>query len=120
MQFKELLHYTTNECMVVSTTSIKDFMRQELKQISSYQQTREVKNKFTLKELQAKEYPFLDYDIPAILDELLTKKFIALLESKRAKENNKVYDLMCCKFHRIIDHHNKKMCVKENIMILVR
>ena len=35
-------------------------------------------NQSTLKELQAKEFPFLDSDVPVILDELLTKKVIAL------------------------------------------
>ncbi|KAK4718035.1 hypothetical protein R3W88_016373 [Solanum pinnatisectum] len=47
-------------------------------------------------------YPFLDSNVPAILDELLTKKVIALPESKRPKESNKFDDPMYCKFHRII------------------
>ncbi|KAH0769601.1 hypothetical protein KY290_013582 [Solanum tuberosum] len=71
--------------------------------------------------LQAKEYPFPDSDIPAILDELLTKKVIALPESKRPKESNKVDDPMYCKFHRIISHYTTKcFSLKEKIMALVR
>jgi len=84
-QFKESLDYTTNESMAVTTTSMKASTRQKLKEIEAHQQMREVKNQSTLKELQAKEYPFSDSDIPAILDELLTKKVIALPESKRPK-----------------------------------
>ncbi|KAH0658321.1 hypothetical protein KY289_027069 [Solanum tuberosum] len=87
---------------------MKASTRQKLKEIEAHQQTREVKNQSTLKELQAKEYPFPDSDIPTILDELLTKKVIALPESKRPKESNKVDDLMYCEFHRIISHHTTK------------
>ncbi|KAK4718534.1 hypothetical protein R3W88_016872 [Solanum pinnatisectum] len=52
---------------------------------------------------------------------LLTKKVIALPESKRPKESNKVDDPMYCKFDRIIGHHTTKCFIlKENIMTLVR
>ncbi|KAG5614850.1 hypothetical protein H5410_014674 [Solanum commersonii] len=72
-------------------------------------------------ELQAKEYPFSDSDVPAIFNELLTNKVIALPESKRLEESNKVDDPMYCKFHRIIIHHTTKCFIlKEKIMILVR
>ncbi|KAH0672192.1 hypothetical protein KY284_023279 [Solanum tuberosum] len=75
--------------MAVTTTSMKASTKQKLKEIAAHQQTREVKNQSTLKKLQAKDYPFPDSDVPAILDELLTKKVIALPESKRPKESNK-------------------------------
>ncbi|KAK4721248.1 hypothetical protein R3W88_011481 [Solanum pinnatisectum] len=66
-------------------------------------------------------YPFLEFDVPAILDELLTKKVIALPESKQPKESNKVDDPMYCKFHRIVGHHTIKCFIlKEKIMTLVR
>ena len=69
---------------------------------------REVKNQSTLKELQAKEYLFPDSEVPAILDELLTKKVIVIPESKRPEESNKVDDPMYCKFHSIMGHHTTK------------
>ncbi|KAH0642340.1 hypothetical protein KY285_033206 [Solanum tuberosum] len=120
-QFKESLDYTTNESLAVTMTSMKASTRQKLKEIEAHQQTREVKNQSTLKELQAKRYPFSDSDVPAILDELLTKKVIALPESKRPKESNKFDDPMYCKFHRIISHHTTKCFIlKEKIMTLVR
>ncbi|KAK4723318.1 hypothetical protein R3W88_026097 [Solanum pinnatisectum] len=59
-----------------------------------------------------------DSDVSAILDELLTKKVIALPESK---ESNKVDDPMYCKFHCIIGHHTTKCFIlKEKIMTLIR
>ena len=61
---------------------MKAYGRKKFKDIVAHQQMREVKNQSTYKELQAKEYPFPESDVPAILDELLTKKIIALLHSK--------------------------------------
>ncbi|KAG5600007.1 hypothetical protein H5410_031377 [Solanum commersonii] len=72
--------------------STSAFTRQKLKAIKAHQQMREVKNQSTLKDLQEKKYPFPDFDVPTILDELLTKKVIALPESKQPKESNKVDD----------------------------
>ncbi|KAH0706091.1 hypothetical protein KY285_010625 [Solanum tuberosum] len=100
-------------------TSTKASTRQKLKEIAAHQQTREVKNQSTLKKLQAKDYPFTDTDVHAILNELLIKKVIALPESKRPKESNKVDDPMYCKLHWIIGHHTTKCFIlKEKIMTL--
>ena len=125
IQFKESLDYTTNESMEVTRTSMKasTFMRasgrQNFKEIVAHQQMREVKNQSTWKELQPKEYPFLDSDVPAIIDELLTKKVIALSASKRPEESNKVDDYIYFKFHCIIGHHIT-ICftMKENITLV--
>ncbi|GAA0140826.1 hypothetical protein LIER_35290 [Lithospermum erythrorhizon] len=43
----------------------------------------------TLKEMQTKEYPFFDSDIPSILEEMLKEKLIKLPKSKRPEEANK-------------------------------
>ncbi|KAH0776169.1 hypothetical protein KY290_007580 [Solanum tuberosum] len=120
-QFKESLEYQTKESMAVVMTSTKASTRQKLKEKVANEQAREVKNQYTLKELPTKVYPFLDSHIPAILDELLTKKVIALLDSKRPKEFNKIDDPMYCKFHRIICHHTTKCFIlKKKIMTSVR
>ncbi|KAL0340149.1 UNVERIFIED_CONTAM: hypothetical protein Sradi_4531700, partial [Sesamum radiatum] len=42
--------------------------------------------KLTLKEMQAREYPFLDSDVPGIFDDLLAANLIDLLEMKRPEE----------------------------------
>ncbi|KAL0337752.1 UNVERIFIED_CONTAM: hypothetical protein Scaly_2050300 [Sesamum calycinum] len=42
--------------------------------------------KLTLKEMQAREYPFLDSDVPEIFDDLLEANFIDLPEMKRPEE----------------------------------
>ena len=64
--------------MGVTTTSMKASRIQKFKDIVAHQKMREVKNQYTWKELQEKEYPFQESDVPVILDELLTKKVIAL------------------------------------------
>ena len=68
--------------MAITTTFMKGYERKKFKDNVAHQKIREVKNQSTLKELQAKEYPFPKSDVPVILDELLTKKVIALPESK--------------------------------------
>ncbi|KAL0340183.1 UNVERIFIED_CONTAM: hypothetical protein Sradi_4535100 [Sesamum radiatum] len=42
--------------------------------------------KLTLKEMQAREYPFLDSDVPGIFDNLLEANLIDLPELKRPEE----------------------------------
>ncbi|KAL0329230.1 UNVERIFIED_CONTAM: hypothetical protein Sradi_4909700 [Sesamum radiatum] len=42
--------------------------------------------KLTMKEMQAREYPFLDSDVPRIFDDLLQASLIDLPEMKRPKE----------------------------------
>ncbi|KAK4383076.1 hypothetical protein Sango_2811400 [Sesamum angolense] len=42
--------------------------------------------KLTLKEMQAREYPFLDSDVPEIFDDLLEANLIDLPEMKRPEE----------------------------------
>ncbi|KAL0342537.1 UNVERIFIED_CONTAM: hypothetical protein Scaly_1916300 [Sesamum calycinum] len=49
--------------------------------------------KLTLKEMQAREYPFLDSDVPGIFDDLLEANLIDLPEMKRPEEAEQKDDL---------------------------
>ncbi|KAL0396286.1 UNVERIFIED_CONTAM: hypothetical protein Scaly_0077000 [Sesamum calycinum] len=70
------------------------------------QRTTKDRHRLTLKELQEKEYPFLDSDVPYIFDELLERKLIELPESKRPEEVGKVNDPKYCKYHLVVkDNH---------------
>ncbi|KAH0761272.1 hypothetical protein KY290_017345 [Solanum tuberosum] len=80
----------TKEYMAVKTTSVKVTTKSKLKEEEAPSQyPREERQRPTLKELEAKVYPFPDSDVPMILDELLAKKVIDLPESKRPEEINK-------------------------------
>ena len=119
-KFNESSEYQTKDSMAITVTSTTASIRQKLKEKAANQQTREVKNQPTLKELQAKVYPFPDSDVPTILDVLLTNEVISLPESKRHEESNKVDDPNYCKFHRIVGHHTTKCFIlKKKIMSLV-
>lgn len=48
--------------------------------------------------MQEKVYPFPDFDIPAMLEQLLKARLILLPESKRPKEMQKFGDLNYCKY----------------------
>ncbi|KAH0636561.1 hypothetical protein KY289_036476 [Solanum tuberosum] len=58
--------------------------------------------KSILREMQEKEYPFLDSDVSDIFDELLELKLIELPEMKRHDEAGKVDDPNYCKYHRLV------------------
>ncbi|KAL0298906.1 UNVERIFIED_CONTAM: hypothetical protein Sradi_6550400 [Sesamum radiatum] len=60
--------------------------------------------KLTLKEMQAREYPFLDSNVPGIFDDLLEANFIDLPEMKRPEEAEQKDDLKYCKYHRLVGH----------------
>ncbi|XP_075111836.1 uncharacterized protein LOC142181985 [Nicotiana tabacum] len=111
----------TKESMEVKVTSVKVTTKQKVKEDKTPSQyPKEEKRRPTLKELEAKIYPFPNSDVPTILDELLDKKVIDLLESKRPEEIGKVGDPKYCKFHRVISHPTEKCFVlKEKIMVLV-
>ncbi|KAL0416671.1 UNVERIFIED_CONTAM: hypothetical protein Slati_3499000 [Sesamum latifolium] len=60
--------------------------------------------KLTLKEMQARQYPFLDSDIPGIFDDLLEANLIDLPEMKRPEEAERKDDPKYCKYHRLVGH----------------
>ncbi|GAA0165040.1 hypothetical protein LIER_20540 [Lithospermum erythrorhizon] len=64
----------------------------------------------SLKEIQAKEYPFFDFDIPRMFEELLKAKLIELPEPKRHEEANRSMEKDCCKYHNKIMGHPIEKC----------
>ena len=76
--------------------------------------------KSTLREMQKKEYPFLDYDVSEIFDELLELKLIDLQEMKLPDEAAKTNDPNYCKYQRLVSHPLEKCFVfKDRVMRLV-
>ncbi|KAL0303244.1 UNVERIFIED_CONTAM: hypothetical protein Sradi_6192500 [Sesamum radiatum] len=74
-----------------------------------------------LKELQEKEYPFLNSDVPYIFDQLLERKLIKLPESKHLGKAEKVNDPKYYKYHRVVSYPIEKcFVVKEEIMTLAK
>ena len=75
----------------------------------------------SLKEWEQKVYPFLDVDMPEMLEQQLKLQLIVLPECKRLEEMEKVDDPNYCKYHRIISHPIQKCFVlKELIMKLAK
>ncbi|KAH0686458.1 hypothetical protein KY284_017011 [Solanum tuberosum] len=76
--------------------------------------------KSTLREMQGKNYPFLDSDVSEIFDELLVLKLTDLPEMKRPDEAGKADDPNYCKYHRLVSHPLEKCFVfKDRVMRLV-
>ncbi|KAK4388602.1 hypothetical protein Sango_2466800 [Sesamum angolense] len=77
--------------------------------------------KLTLKEMQAREYPFLDSDVPGIFDDLLEANLIDLPEMKRPKEAERKDDPKYYKYHRLVGHAIQDCFVfKHKVMQLAR
>ncbi|KAL0416389.1 UNVERIFIED_CONTAM: hypothetical protein Slati_3470800 [Sesamum latifolium] len=60
--------------------------------------------KLTLKEMQARQYPFLNSDVSRIFDDLLEANLIDLPEMKRPEEAERKDDPKYCKYHRLVGH----------------
>ncbi|KAL0427728.1 UNVERIFIED_CONTAM: hypothetical protein Slati_2947600 [Sesamum latifolium] len=76
---------------------IQEFRRtkekQEIRKGASPFQNLQPQRKLTLKEIQARQYPFLDSDVPGIFDDLLEANLIDLPEMKRPEEAERKDDL---------------------------
>ncbi|GAA0168770.1 hypothetical protein LIER_23412 [Lithospermum erythrorhizon] len=69
--------------------------------------------RLTLKEMQAKEYPFFKSDIPEMFEELPKAKLIELPEPKRLEEAYQSTEPDYCKYHRVLGHPMEKCFFKE-------
>ncbi|KAA0037645.1 retrotransposon gag protein [Cucumis melo var. makuwa] len=99
---KNITNSVINESIVVQETPLKFFSkRNETK----------LERKHTLRERQEKVYPFLDFDVADMLEQLIEKKLIQLPKCKRLEQAIKVDD------HRVISHSVEK-CFMLNKLIL--
>ena len=62
-------------------------------------------------------YPFLDADMPKMLEQLLKLQLIELPECKQPEEMGKVDNLNYCKYHCIISHPIQKCFVLKELII---
>ncbi|KAK4395660.1 hypothetical protein Sango_1720300 [Sesamum angolense] len=77
--------------------------------------------KLTSKEIQAREYLFLDSDVPRIFDDLLEANLIDLPEMKGFEEAERKDDPKYCKYHRLVGHAIQDCFVfKDKVMQLAR
>jgi len=104
----------TKEAMVVNTAPLK-FTAKE-KKIEKRQDVGERKRP-TLKERQEKVYPFPDSDLPDMLEQLLEKQLIELLECKRRAKLGRVNDPNYCKYHRVVSHPVEKCFVLKELIL---
>ncbi|KAL0370604.1 UNVERIFIED_CONTAM: hypothetical protein Sangu_0378500 [Sesamum angustifolium] len=71
--------------------------------------------------MQAREYLFLDSDVPGILNDLLEANLIDLPEMKRPDEAERKDDPKYCKYHRLVGHTIQYCFVfKDKVMQLAR
>ena len=66
------------------------------------------------KEWEQKVYPFIDVDMPEMLEQLLKLKLIELPKCKRPEKMGKVDDPNYCKYHRIISIQSQNALFLKN------
>ncbi|KAA0047151.1 retrotransposon gag protein [Cucumis melo var. makuwa] len=116
---EKIVKSIVKESMVVNTTPLK-FSKRKEGRVEKKDDGSE-RRRLTIKERQAKVYPFLDSDIANILKQLLEKHLIQLPECKRPEQAGKVDYPNHCKYHRVISHPVEKFFVlKELILRLAR
>ncbi|KAL0379306.1 UNVERIFIED_CONTAM: hypothetical protein Sradi_3236100 [Sesamum radiatum] len=77
--------------------------------------------KLTLKEMQVRQYPFLDSDVSGIFDDLLEANLIDLPGMKRPEEAERKDDPKYCKYHCLVGHTIQDCFVfKDKVMQLAR
>ncbi|TYK05705.1 ty3-gypsy retrotransposon protein [Cucumis melo var. makuwa] len=111
---QKVLKGATKEAMVVSTTPLKLVSKE--KKMKKRQDEGE-KRRPTLNERQEKVYPFPDFDLPDMLDQLLEKQLIQLPECKRPAEMGRVNDPNYCKYHRVISHPVEKYFMLKELIL---
>ncbi|KAL0288272.1 UNVERIFIED_CONTAM: hypothetical protein Sradi_7101100 [Sesamum radiatum] len=77
--------------------------------------------KLTLKEMQVRQYPFLDSDVFGIFDDLFEANLIDLPEMKQPKEAKRKDNPKYCKYHRLDRHAIQGyFAFKDKVMQLAR
>ncbi|KAM2951141.1 hypothetical protein COP2_000683 [Malus domestica] len=105
----------TKETMTVNTAPVKISTRGKAIQTEAFRD-QEMRRR-TLNELEEKTYPFPDFDVVAMLDDLLDKKVISLPECRRPEEMNCTDSPRYCKFHRFISHPTEKCFVLKDLIL---
>ncbi|KAM1798587.1 hypothetical protein ACFX12_032641 [Malus domestica] len=105
----------TKEVMTVNTSPVKISTRGKVIQTEAFRDQEMCRR--TLKELEKKTYPFPDSDVVAMLDDLLDKKVIGLLECRRPEEMNRTDNPRYCRFHRFISHPTEKCFVLKDLIM---
>ena len=75
------------------------------------------KRRLTLKEMEEKTYPFPDADVWGMLEDLLEKNVIKLLECKRLEEMRRTNDPKYCIYHRVVSHPVEKCFVLKDLIL---
>ncbi|GKV04930.1 hypothetical protein SLEP1_g17015 [Rubroshorea leprosula] len=117
---KEVKPSKAKETMAVTTAPVKISQQKPKpnpKQGVKIVEDQGQKKKSTLKELQQKEYPFADSEVPAIFEQLLALNLIELPAPKRPEEVGRVNDPKYCKYHQIVSHPIGKCFVLKDLIV---
>ena len=95
---KKIANSVINESMVVHVTPLKSFSKRKETKIERKHDGDEKRHP-TLKEILEKVYPFFDFDVADMLEQLLEKQLIQLSECKQREQVGKIGDPKYYKYH---------------------
>ncbi|KAH6782090.1 hypothetical protein C2S51_007383 [Perilla frutescens var. frutescens] len=105
------------ESMAVKAVPVKFLRKDAGKNVPQEREQR----KLTLREMQQREYPFLDSDVPGIFEDLCKTELIKLPEMKRPEEAGRTDDPKYCKYHRLVGHSIQNCFIfKDKVMQLAQ
>ncbi|XP_062028715.1 uncharacterized protein LOC133744662 [Rosa rugosa] len=99
------------------TTPVKITARVKSNNQNKLEPTHDQTRQRTLRELEAKIYPFPDSDVVDMVENLLQNKIIKLPYCKRPEEMHRINDPKYCKYHRVIGHPTEKCFVLKDLIM---
>ena len=105
----------TKESMAVAAEPVRIFAKEKKEDKTRGPSQENERRRLTLKKMEEKTYPFPDSNVPGMLEDLLEKEIIKLLECKRPEEMGRTNDPKYCKYHRVVSQTMEKCFVLKDL-----
>ncbi|XP_004293971.1 PREDICTED: uncharacterized protein LOC101303401 [Fragaria vesca subsp. vesca] len=114
---RDIMEPENQESLAISTTPIRVMKRVKSNSQKKFQSTQDQARRQTLKDLEAKSYPFPDSNVAEMLENLLEKELIKLPDCKCPEEMYRINDPKYYKYHRVISQPVEKCFVLKDLIM---
>ncbi len=105
------------ESMAITAEPVRIFAKEKKDERRRGSSQERERCRLTLKEMEEKTYPFLDSDVLGMLENLLEKEIIKLLECKWPEEMGRTNNPKYCKYHRVVSHTVEKCFILKDLIL---
>ena len=113
----DIMEPENQESLAINTAPTRVMKRVKSSEQKKFQSTQDQARRKTLKDLEAKSYPFPDSDVAEMLEKLLEEEVIKLPDCKRPEEMHRINDPKYCKYHCIIGHPVEKCFILKDLIM---